>query len=58
MLNLAWSQFVIRIFTQIVFVFIVILMIQMEFPTIDKMLEMPDYPKLTDWITDATGTKP
>ena len=30
----------------------------MEFPTIDKMLTMPDYPNLTEWITAATGTKP
>ena len=58
MLNLAWSQFVIRIFTQIVFVFIVILMIQMEFPTIDTMMKMTAYPNLTEWITAATGTKP
>jgi hypothetical protein len=54
MINLAWSQFVIRIFTQIVFVFIVIVMIQMEFPNIDTMMNMPDYPNLTDWITTAT----
>ncbi len=57
MLNLAWSQFVIRLFTQIVFVFIVILMIQMKFPDIDMMINMPAYPTLTEWITAATGTK-